>query len=402
VLFRSHSIEVASIARRIAAHLNEKHALGLDLDVCEFAGLCHDLGHPPFGHTGEHVLNRLMRDRVGASFEGNAQTLRLVATLEERELQESVINDRVFEDIGGGRLTDHRVGLNITFRSLASVLKYPREIPAKVDGTVVHKGYYHYDASLVSEIGKRVFGGGALTRSVECSVMDIADDIAYTYSDLEDAFYSGYVDALDLQNPRDSVVESVAQELSQSPKHVQDHLSAFLRRGARWIQPRFDATNVFAAVPEFKRIAVDPRVRSQFFDSCIANAISTVCVQGQGVTTRVDLGQDVFEEVQVLKRYLFNHFTMSPKMQVAAARCEHMLEHVFDSMLARKGSMLPQRDQSYLIAARHQFGPSSEQFREIEARLSCDFLANLTDAELVDLFRRLSTGGPTTLHSYHF
>lgn len=75
----THSLEVAQIAKSIALKINEAsdffRANPINVDLVEFAGLAHDLGHPPFGHNGEHALDYCMRDHGG--FEGNAQTLRL-------------------------------------------------------------------------------------------------------------------------------------------------------------------------------------------------------------------------------------------------------------------------------------------------------------------------------------
>src|SRR6202012_5679432 len=72
----THTIEVAAMARSIA------RALGLNEDLAETIALAHDLGHSPFGHKGEDVLNRLMRDHGG--FEHNRQSLRIVEELEEK------------------------------------------------------------------------------------------------------------------------------------------------------------------------------------------------------------------------------------------------------------------------------------------------------------------------------
>ena len=86
----THSLQVAQVARAIAEHLagdpltRATSCGGCDPDVVEAAALAHDLGHPPFGHLGEQVLDRLARDRLGLAdgFEGNAQSFRIVTTID--------------------------------------------------------------------------------------------------------------------------------------------------------------------------------------------------------------------------------------------------------------------------------------------------------------------------------
>ena len=110
----THTIKVTAVARAIAVRLihTQDHALlhdlgGLDHVVIQAAATAHDLGHPPFGHLGERVLDRLARERFGLAdgFEGNAQTFRVLTELEV---------------LGPGDQ-----GLNLTAATLAAVLKYP-------------------------------------------------------------------------------------------------------------------------------------------------------------------------------------------------------------------------------------------------------------------------------------
>ena len=178
----THSLEVAQIAKSIALKLNcdspyfQRHPL--DLDLVETAALAHDLGHPPFGHNGEEALDSCMR-RAGG-FEGNAQTLRILARLEKKK--PAAIASKV----------DERVGLDLTCRTLASVLKYDRHIPFERTDDGVVKGYYDSERELVERIKKAVLGRRVAPdgtfKTIECGIMDLADDIAYSTYDLEDAF----------------------------------------------------------------------------------------------------------------------------------------------------------------------------------------------------------------------
>lgn len=120
----THSLEVAQIGSGIASGLNDREAFlkdnPIDVDLVHFAGLAHDLGHPPFGHNGEKALDRLMRDQGG--FEGNAQTLRILTRLEKKETKDFPLKSPTPRLFDGHE--DLRTGLNLTMRSLASILKY--------------------------------------------------------------------------------------------------------------------------------------------------------------------------------------------------------------------------------------------------------------------------------------
>ena len=158
----THSFEVAQVAKSIAVGLIHTHPYfrvskcALDTDLIEFAALAHDIGHPPFGHNGEYVLDEQMMDKGG--FEGNAQTLRILARLEKKTTTEfpptaAIINDPAHS----GQFIDARRGLNLTYRSIASVFKYDRVIPRtkeqrRVLGTEPIKGYYHCDEALVNDV----------------------------------------------------------------------------------------------------------------------------------------------------------------------------------------------------------------------------------------------------------
>jgi len=164
----THSLEVAQVGRDLG------RMLGCDPDVVDAACLSHDLGHPPFGHNGENVLNELMGEAGG--FEGNAQTLRLLTRLETKRFHPD------------GR----SAGLNLTRASLDAAVKYPwrqHEAPVKPDGTRSQKfGAYEDDVDVFAWIRQGVEGR---RKSMEAQVMDAADDIAYSVHDVEDGIFSG-------------------------------------------------------------------------------------------------------------------------------------------------------------------------------------------------------------------
>ncbi|WBL18800.1 deoxyguanosinetriphosphate triphosphohydrolase [Citricoccus sp. NR2] len=165
----THSLEVAQVGRELG------RSLGCDPDVVDTACLSHDLGHPPFGHNGEKALDAIAETMGG--FEGNAQTLRLLARLETK---------KTFDD-------GSSAGLNLTRASLDAACKYPwlrEDAPLKADGTRSKKfGVYADDAEVFDWFRH---GVSAHRQSMEAQVMDLADDISYSVHDVEDGIVSGH------------------------------------------------------------------------------------------------------------------------------------------------------------------------------------------------------------------
>ncbi len=149
----THSIEVAQIARSIA------RSLGLNEDLVEAIALAHDLGHTPFGHTGQDALNECMREHGG--FEHNLQSLRVVDLLEERYAEFS--------------------GLNLTFETREGILK--------------HCSIRH--ARELGELGRRFLE--QTQPSLEAQVANLADEIAYNNHDVDDGLRSQLLSIEQLQ-----------------------------------------------------------------------------------------------------------------------------------------------------------------------------------------------------------
>jgi len=154
-LFRTrltHSLEVAQIARSVA------RSLRLDEDLTEAVALAHDLGHTPFGHTGQDALNACMRPYGG--FEHNLQSLRVVDVLEQRYA--------AFD------------GLNLTFETREGILKHCSVRAARALGDVGERF-----------VKKR-------QPSLEAQVANLADEIAYNNHDVDDGVRSGLLDLAQL------------------------------------------------------------------------------------------------------------------------------------------------------------------------------------------------------------
>jgi dGTPase len=147
----THSLEVAQIARGIARNLR------LNEDLVEALALSHDLGHTPFGHTGEHVLNRLMQDHGG--FEHNQQSLRIVEVLEQRYPG--------FD------------GLNLSWETREGIIKHSTS----------------YDGAGEAALSPYA---PAEQPTLEAQIIDLADEIAYNNHDIDDGLKAGYIRLEDL------------------------------------------------------------------------------------------------------------------------------------------------------------------------------------------------------------
>jgi dGTPase len=197
----THSLEVAQIGREFGA------ALGCDADVVDTACLAHDLGHPPFGHNGETVLDEIACDIGG--FEGNAQTLRILSRLEAK---------RSHPD-------GTPAGLNLTRASLDAATKYPWQRCEAPNGTGKF-GVYPSDLPVFQWMRE---GAVPRSRCLEAEVMDWSDDVAYSVHDVEDAIASGWLDPRVLRSTDMAEVVAVAGR-TYAPDLGGDALGAALGR----------------------------------------------------------------------------------------------------------------------------------------------------------------------------
>jgi dGTPase len=210
----THTLEVAQIGRELG------DALGCDPDLVETACLVHDLGHPPFGHNGEEALHKASLDIGG--FEGNAQTFRLLTRLESKTIRD-------------GR----SLGLNLTRATLDAATKYPWAF----DGKNPKFGFYEEDKEIFDWVR---LNAKSQTKVFEAQVMDIADDIAYSVHDIEDAIYGQHFSplALDSEPEFKEVVKLAATEYATEidEDNLNRALNSLIKQS--WWVKSFTATQV--------------------------------------------------------------------------------------------------------------------------------------------------------------
>lgn len=193
----THSLKVGQVARRMAQYLKGRpmHEYDgvdagiiqdIDPDVAEFAGLAHDIGHPPFGHLGDEVLQALAeRHNLEDGFEGNAQSFRVLTTLARR---------RPARPSGDDFEPDQVTSLPLSDRALASTVKYPfaRGKGSKEKNDANKFGYIAPDERRFKKsVLPLLLDGGKPT--LEAQIMDWSDDITYATHDIEDFGANGRI-----------------------------------------------------------------------------------------------------------------------------------------------------------------------------------------------------------------
>jgi len=293
----THSIEVAQIAGSIARYLNTSSPLlrpdfHIDYALVESAALAHDIGHPPFGHAGEGRLHTLMRHWGG--FEGNAQTLRLITEI-------------IFTS---GR---RRRGLNPTRAFIDGVLKY-KTLFGEWDDPVKHFIYDDQKQYLDFVFDGRAFPaeltpGKARNgfRSLECQIMDWADDTAYGLNDLVDSANAGFITIGKVSR------WAADQELSRDQSRILDDLITALGEG------------------DLER-AMNRKI-GVFVESCTLIERENFM---SGVTNRyrygITLAPEVVAEQQLYARLAVGLVFRSPQVCQLEYKGGHMLERLYKAL----------------------------------------------------------------------
>lgn len=378
----THSIEVAQVAGGIARQLQKDFAEHVaapwipDLTMIQAIGATHDLGHPPFGHGGEVALHYGMREDGG--FEGNGQTLRILSRLEK------------FSESNGA---------NLSRRSLLGVLKYPapmgavRSADEKLqprllsDTSVVHlidrkacrppKCYLDTEVDVVEwlldpvpQADRDLFTswepidadhGKTQHKTFDCSIMDLADDIAFGVHDLEDGLAMGLMGADDIRSmiPEDSCV-------------------SFLE----YLQSREDfGNNIYEGF--IRVLTSDQRTRKRNIGRMVTHLITSVQIQTVGgfetplLRYRADLPERQRTFLKALKRAVKVKVIRSASVQHLEFKGQNMVVAVFEALATDPKSLLPE-------STRARYEASDDPMRVI-----CDHIAGMTDGFLLRTYDRL-------------
>ena len=346
----THSLEVAQVGREIAQRL------GLDPDVVDGACLAHDLGHPPFGHNGESALAAWATSIGG--FEGNAQTFRVLTRLESK----------VADSRGVSR------GLNLSRASLDAASKYP----------------WDREAAVVEEGGREKFGVYADDRevfdwlrhglperevSIEAQVMDLADDIAYSVHDFEDAIVGGFIQPSGLVEWVEDSASAVNWEGQQIAANELRGAFGRLREMPTWPAAFTAERSSFAQLKNFT-------------SSAIGRFAQTVAVAERGVADALSgryrfglyVPVETQAEIAVLKSVVATAVMKHETRQPIYAHQREVLVSLLDTLVKTGAKHLEPMYQADFAQARDE---------EERTRVIVDQVASLTDQSALAWHERL-------------
>ena len=329
----THSLEVAQIARALARQL------GLDEDLTEALALAHDLGHPPFGHAGERALDACLQDHGG--FDHNAQTLRVITSLEHRYPE--------FD------------GLNLTWETLEGIVKHNGPLTQR-NGEAVGRYRDHgipVGISQYNEIYDLELWSFA---SLEAQVAAIADDIAYDAHDIDDGLRAGLFAVDDLK-----VMPLIAQMIAEIARHYPDLDED--RRGAELVRELIS----------YLIGAVSTEARRRL-EAARPNSVSDVRNHGKVL---IAFPAEVAEAEAAIKSFLNARMYRHPRVMRTMGEAEQLLFDLFARYQKNPSDLPP------------EWLPSNAQETEAErARRIGNFVAGMTDRFALTEHQRLFDSTP--------
>lgn len=367
----THSLEAAQIGASIVNHLTVTQTeskltqLLPDSHLIETLCLAHDIGHPPFGHGGETALNFKMIAAGG--FEGNGQTLRIVAKLENYHEQ---------------------YGMDLTRRTLLGLLKYPVLMPnfktlfpepwpqhfSRLKPT---KAIFQCDSDTLDWILKPLNSSDkalfqqvetltqppfqkSLFKSFDASIMELADDIAYGVHDLEDAIALGTLKRSDWQH-------------FMQKRATENNFSATFKKQLETLESK-----LFSGEHHQRKYAIGAFVNLFITAAKIVEVLPEA--QAPLIRYNVGLPEEAEQLLKNLKAIVFEYVIHAPDIQQARYRSQNMLIQLFDAFSTEPQRLLPSSSKARWEQA-YQVGQkiSEQNGAQAATRVLCDYISGMTD-----------------------
>ncbi len=350
----THSIEVAQIGRSICSYLKNSNKnffsdeYYIDQDLVESASLAHDLGHPPFGHAGERTLNKLMIPYGG--FEGNAQTLRLIT-------ETFYTNEK------------NKRGLNPTRAFVDSILKY-KTLFKQLNKPENHFIYntqniyinFVFDNKLKEQ---NILPGKKLNavKSIECQIMDWADDTAYAINDLVDSISGNFITIHKLLNWK----EENFKNLSDIQKETLNNIIAWITKGNYKAKFGTEIGNFILATG----IAENNSFMNSFTNRYKYKLI---------------IKPDYIEKVKLYKKLSVDLVFNTSEIHQVEFKGDKMLKKIFEIL---EKNYIKNLDNYVLLPRFTDNLIRKESNPQNRARLVCDYISGMTDSFAMRTYKRL-------------
>jgi len=353
----THAIEVAQIGRALANNA------GIPQCLVEAACLAHDIGHPPFGHAGEDVLNDLMANHGG--FEGNAQTFRILTHIERKSAK-------------------YR-GLNLCRATLLGILKYPFRRKA-------HRSKYLYDED-ATEYDDWLFSGQDFRlmssetekqdprRSIVCQIMDWADDVAFSAHDLEDGLIGGFLHPLSFKE--EHFAEAVFNNIQRSRVITKPDMHTV----REILRDLGDRLGPYSTAPSRSNI----REVTRYYINRFVTAVDVVAPNKprSAFDANLEIPEDMRCECAVLKGINFEFVILDHRSTTFSFKGREILKRLYEAL--RDNTVTPRsRDRFTLFPRdmRDHLAEAQDNQSKL-ARLVCDYIASMTDGQALHLYSRL-------------
>lgn len=359
----THSLEAAQIGTALVAQLSYQQEdpllRALLAQDCLMEALClaHDLGHPPFGHGGEKALNACMQKFGG--FEGNGQTLRIVGKLEP------------YTASGG---------MNLSRRTLLGLLKYPivQPAPAHVEqGLTVKpcKAIYAADSDLLdwilsplSTADREAFQRTetldkapflkSLHKSLDASIMELADDIAYGVHDLEDAIVTGTVTLEHWRRLAEPEMAKLPADIASALKHISQKL--------------------FIPEHHIRKDAIGALVNLLITSIELYQSLPNT--QDQLIRYNARLPEPQQQLLQLLKNFVYEAVILSPEVQRGEYKGQQIVRSLFEAFSSEAQRLLPANTKNRWLSADND---------QAQMRIICDYVSGMTDEYALRMHQQL-------------
>ncbi|MFA7765375.1 deoxyguanosinetriphosphate triphosphohydrolase family protein [Streptomyces sp. NRRL S-448] len=382
----THSLKVAQIGKRIAGRLAKRDEgcaidIGLEPDIVEAAGLAHDLGHPPFGHTAEKILDALLEEHGG--FEGNAQTFRILTKLSVRRPPKAR-------------------GLDLTRATLNGILKYPQlrrnaeeQAPVEwTDRSIGRKwGAFETEGEDLAFARRGSYGN---VRHVNAIVMDWADDVAFATHDLDDYFRFGMI-------PLHSITGDTAEIMAHATRRIGDYPEF----NENDLAKAFDRVATYKGGP-FSGTRTDRYNIRSFISQTIKRCVDSVSMDR--AYPQITIDRDVQYEVEVLKELTWFYVIESPSLAILQEGQRNLIADLYgmlyawlgggDRRLSRPGVDVqfkrspsfrpPAALESIVRGIQDDRAAQSLSSETKRARAVCDYICTLTEDQAFDMYERFS------------